>query len=204
MQVASHLGEILLQTPILPLKNINTQQQKRSREKKMNVLLVCYLEVILLFTTVQSQSNCSSFLYIPLLDSSHRETGNDRTCENCTAESTVCPPWYILTTGGSCKFGKTVHAAVQNIPSTMQTKLQYLFCMTSKTDGSQVLSSCLLSLPHLLGANYFLLPCNTSELNKFMCSKSNRDGQLCGKCREGFAPPVYSYSLTCVILKRSE
>ena len=80
----------------------------------------------------------------------------------------------------------------------MQTKLQYLLCMTSKTDGSQVLSSCLLSLPHLLGANYFLLPCNTSELNKFMCSKSNRDGQLCGKCREGFAPPVYSYSLTCV------
>ena len=27
---------------------------------------------------------------------------------------------------------------------------------------------------------------------------SNREGQLCGRCREGFAPPVYSYDWRCV------
>ena len=31
-----------------------------------------------------------------------------------------------------------------------------------------------------------------------MCDDLNRNGQLCGKCKKGFAPPVYSYSLKCV------
>ena len=43
-----------------------------------------------------------------------------------------------------------------------------------------------------------ILPCNISDLNDFMCSSTNREGQLCGRCRKGFAPPVYSYSLRCV------
>ena len=43
-----------------------------------------------------------------------------------------------------------------------------------------------------------ILPCNISDLNDFMCASTNREGQLCGRCRNGFAPPVYSYSLTCV------
>ncbi|CAI8008182.1 hypothetical protein GBAR_LOCUS5631, partial [Geodia barretti] len=31
-----------------------------------------------------------------------------------------------------------------------------------------------------------------------MCGDLNREGQLCGRCVKGFAPPVYSYSLRCV------
>ena len=30
-----------------------------------------------------------------------------------------------------------------------------------------------------------------------MCAGLNREGQLCGRCKNGFAPPVYSYSLVC-------
>ena len=29
-----------------------------------------------------------------------------------------------------------------------------------------------------------------------MCAGLNREGQLCGGCKEGFAPSVYSYSMT--------
>ena len=41
------------------------------------------------------------------------------------------------------------------------------------------------------------LPMKPSQLNQ-LCKKYNRDGQLCGKCQKGFAPPVYSYSVSCV------
>ena len=150
---------------------------------------------------VQGQANCSSFLHIPLLARSQSEREEDR-CDNCTSESYLCPPWYKPTKGGSCKFGAQVRDAVAGIASTMQTQLQYLYCMTSSNvsnTGNEILGSCLLSLPKFLGYHKaFILPCNISDLNDFMCASTNRKGQLCGRCRKGFAPPVYSYSLRCV------
>ena len=165
-------------------------------------MFVCCSVAILyiVLPVVQGQANCSSFLHIPLLARSQSEREEDR-CDNCTSESYLCPPWYKSTEGGSCKFEAQVRDAVTGIASTMQTQLQYLYCMTSSnvsSTGNEALGSCLLSLPRTLGEKAFILPCNISDLNDFMCSSTNREGQLCGRCREGFAPPVYSYSLTCV------
>ena len=48
-------------------------------------------------------------------------------------------------------------------------------------------------------ALYFPITVNsTSQLNEFMCRRYNRQGQLCGSCVPGYAPPVYSYYLSCV------
>ena len=166
-------------------------------------MFVCCSVAILyiVLPVVQGQANCSSFLHIPLLARSQSEREEDR-CDNCTSESYLCPPWYKPTRGGSCKFGAQVRDAVTGIASTMQTQLQYLYCMTSSNvsnTGNEALGSCLLSLPRFLGDHKaFILPCNISDLNDFMCSSTNREGQLCGRCMEGFAPPVYSYSLRCV------
>ena len=166
-------------------------------------MFVCCSVAILyiVLPVVQGQANCSSFLHIPLLTRSQSEREED-ICDNCTSESYLCPPWYKPTKGGSCKFGAQVGEAVDGIASTMQTKLQYLHCMTSSNvsnTGNETLGSCLLSLPRFLGVHKaFILPCNISDLNDFMCASTNREGQLCGRCREGFAPPVYSYSLRCV------
>ena len=149
---------------------------------------------------VQGQANCSSFLHIPLLARSQSEREEDR-CGNCTSESYLCPPWYKPTKRGSCKFGAQVRGAVAGIASTMGTILLPLYCMTSSnvsSTGNEALGSCLLSLPDTFGEREYTLPCNISDLNDFMCASTNRDGQLCGRCREGIAPPVYSYSLTCV------
>ena len=38
----------------------------------------------------------------------------------------------------------------------------------------------------------------SSQINEFMCSRYKRQGQLCGSCVTGYAPPVYSYFLSCV------
>ena len=81
--------------------------------------LACFIAIILV-TGVQCQSNCSSFLHIPLLET---EGGDSRQCDNCTAESHPCPPWYKATTDEHCVFGKSVNSIVVNVPSTMQTNL---------------------------------------------------------------------------------
>jgi len=45
---------------------------------------------------------------------------------------------------------------------------------------------------------YTLLPHTTEELNNATCGLFNRDGQLCGTCKEGYHPPFYSYDVRCV------
>ena len=117
-------------------------------------MFVCCSVVIfyIVLPVVQGQANCSSFLHIPLLARSQSEREEDR-CGNCTSESYLCPPWYKPTKRGSCKFGAQVGDAINGIASTMQTQLQYLYCMTSSnvsSTGNEAFGSCLLSLPRFV------------------------------------------------------
>ena len=41
------------------------------------------------------------------------------------------------------------------------------------------------------------LPCVPDQLNDTMCGLYNREGLLCGRCIDGYGPPVYSYDLKC-------
>ena len=71
--------------------------------------------------------------------------------------------------------------------------------MTFSADGSTiVVGPCLYGCVSTHAFNpYNPLPSNTSKLNE-LCSRYHRKGQLCGKCEDGFALPVYSYNLSCV------
>ena len=44
---------------------------------------------------------------------------------------------------------------------------------------------------------YHHVPANRSQINEVMCSPFHRDGRLCGACRNGYSPLVYSYQLHC-------
>ena len=44
---------------------------------------------------------------------------------------------------------------------------------------------------------YIQLPDNVSLLNQFMCGPLNREGTLCGTCRDGYGIALYSYTLEC-------
>ena len=44
---------------------------------------------------------------------------------------------------------------------------------------------------------YMELPDNVSILNEFMCGPLNREGTLCGKCKDGYGITLYSYRLEC-------
>ena len=44
---------------------------------------------------------------------------------------------------------------------------------------------------------YHRVPANRSQINEVMCSPFHRGGRLCGACRDGYSPLVYSYQLHC-------
>ena len=71
------------------------------------------------------------------------------------------------------------------------------YCITN--DEGEVVGKCPFSyhkpdFHHL----YVTLPQNTSESNAFMCGGLNRTGLLCGQCKPGLGPAVFSYTHQCL------
>ena len=50
---------------------------------------------------------------------------------------------------------------------------------------------------YVAGIFYIQLPINVSLLNEFMCGPLNREGPLCGRCKDGYGVALYSYTLQC-------
>ena len=120
--------------------------------------------------------------------------------------ATTCPPWFLAqhTSDGNttCVCGSSLYGAVSCNTTTQQAYLRHCFCMSYGEEQSLVVGKCLYSCYHrplVLDSHYFQLPSNISKLmNPLDCSRHNREGQLCGRCRKGFAPSVNSYGLNCV------
>ena len=111
----------------------------------------------------------------------------------------MCPPWYQRTKDDTCAPGNEIDEIVIAGKCTSQMLLETFYCMTTSdkdaTNRSDVIGCCLFT--DLIGS-YYPLPCNITRLNDCTCGGLNREGQLCGRCIKGFAPPVYSYVLNCV------
>ncbi len=100
----------------------------------------------------------------------------------------------------TCECGSTVGSKVRCDNATKEVDILDCYCMTySEDDHSTVLGQCVYGCSHK--SSYHSLPSNISQLNEEVCGWLNRDGQLCGRCKDGFAPAVYSYSLSCVECK---
>ena len=108
----------------------------------------------------------------------------------------------------TCECGSSLGQKIECNSTTERVKLLHCFCMTTngEEDGSEVVGGCIYScVPGVYGSGvYYSLPRNRSQLNHWMCSRYNRDGQLCGECMDDtFAPPVYSYNVSCVECRKS-
>ena len=88
-------------------------------------------------------------------------------------------------------------------PDSLEVSILFCYCMTYNHNlNTTVVGSCLLGCrrkhtPRCQSLNQIETN-ETSELNHIMCGDFNREGQVCGKCRDGYGLPVYSYSLACV------
>ena len=76
------------------------------------------------------------------------------------------------------------------------------YCATYDEDtGSVEVGSCIYNEGNIRSKVliYASLPRNVSELNEFMCGELfNRTGTLCGDCKDGYYPLVYSFDMNCV------
>ena len=140
------------------------------------------------------ERNCSAALNISI-QRRHQTMGT----EAAPGESAECPPWFHRgSQGAGCEAGPQLGGIIWQNMATLQTYLLECNCMTQH-NGTLAVGACLYTCNAITG--YFPLPCDVTDLNNFTCAGLNREGQLCGQCIEGHAPPVYSYDLRCVECK---
>ena len=114
-----------------------------------------------------------------------------------------CPTWFFPdpSSNGTCRCGNDIHDAVRCNNSTKTASILDCYCMTYDKLMGPVVGACFYNCEKnsfLKDELYHLLPSDITKLNNYMCGHLNREGQLCGKCKENYSIPVYSYDLKCV------
>ena len=119
--------------------------------------------------------------------------------------TTSCGTWLLPKQDDSgnvtCECGSDIDGVVRCNSATQQVSILKEYCMTYSSNGTFLVVGRCMGLYILKNykykgnyATYITLPSNVSQV----CNSFHRDGQLCGKCMDGFAPPVYLYVPECV------
>ena len=107
-----------------------------------------------------------------------------------------CPPWFILQNKTAsinatveCVCGPPNHGITCD-PKTCNASVHIQHCITySPVTRMQVVGFCIFETK---SKSITALPPNVSELNDFMCGGFNREGQLCGACKNGYGPALFT------------
>ena len=117
---------------------------------------------------------------------------------SASADETCSYPWTIASEDNGiikCECGDTLYGVVGCDPNTLQLNILQSYCMTHSDALNTTIGHCGMTFLTLYTP---LDTTNISTLNDAMCGRFHRADEMCGRCKEGYAPPVYSYSLTCV------
>ena len=121
--------------------------------------------------------------------------------DEVATENATCPAWFYAA-NDSCKCGNGVGGRVFCNETLREVRLHACNCMTYDDQVGLVVGACLyncysnVSVRGFGGGRFYNVP--KGVIGKEICDPHNREGRLCGKCKEGYAPPVYSYDLRCV------
>ena len=125
--------------------------------------------------------------------------------EQTTAQHDACPSWFIFQAHNGSSI--TCHCIYSSLTGVKCFPiLQFGFCVTYNSSTEIVeLGPCpyvshynTYTSTGIVDNNVFnILPDNASLLNEFMCGPLNREGPLCGKCKDGYGIALYSYTLEC-------
>ena len=187
MSLSMYLGNLFLWLMLLPLVEGNTTQWKKKHTicKTPHCISDGLVEVEVanggqeLYTDDQMRSGRSAIL----ADSE---------------DAAICPHWMIpLLNSTACKCGSRLGGIVSCDSKIPKMEILKCYCMTYSSDNtSLIVGACWYSCQlakHINGA-FYTVPQKVSKV----CDLFHRAGQLCGKCKDGFAPPVYSYNSSCV------
>ena len=109
-----------------------------------------------------------------------------------------CPAWTLPDINKStCSCGSSHRGTVACDPHTLNVSLQAGYCMTyDYAENTTYLARCLYGQKKTHGS-YRHLPHNVYTLNSSMCGPFNRQGRVCGECKPGHSPGVFSADLDC-------
>ena len=112
-----------------------------------------------------------------------------------------CPPWAVCNNRSTC-------TCLQNMPyldcadNTLQIAVMMNHCVTYNNSTRELHTGLCIENCYRVKEQKHMhlpLPIDPLEMNEKMCGGHwNREGQLCGKCKPGHAPLVFSYELKCV------
>ena len=134
----------------------------------------------------------------------NQRSSGENTILDDSEDGISCPHWMfpVHTENGStaCECGDYLEGVVLCSRETQNVEVHKYYCMTySSGSTSLVVGKCWYGRKynHYHKSeffDYYPLPSNVSQV----CDLFYREGQLCGKCKDGFALPVYSYDPSCV------
>ena len=112
-----------------------------------------------------------------------------------------CPTWmYLSNQTNECVCGVSHHDMVKCNATLNETYILDCHQMTFDKKLQKVIAGLTFygcvnqANPYVI---YHRVPANRSQINEVMCSPFRRGGRLCGACRDGYSPLVYSYQLNC-------
>ena len=126
------------------------------------------------------------------------------TDNNHCRKQTDCPTWmYCLNSTTNCTCGVVDRQIVLCNNRTREVRVLDGYIMTYNEKENMVEAG-----PSSYGWRrknfkreninlYLRVQPNRTELNDRACGRFNREGRLCGKCKEGYSPLVYTYKLDC-------
>ena len=114
-----------------------------------------------------------------------------------------CPTWmYFSNTTGNCTCGEENREIIvcNNKTQNVMVLDGYVMTYNDLENDVKVGQSLFGWRRKFKGRKifYYHVEQNKENLNHTMCSRFNREGRLCGKCKKGYSPLVYSYKLTCM------
>ena len=112
------------------------------------------------------------------------------------ATDTSCPTWhYYNNTTGQCECGFSLLCS----SDSNHVEIKIKTCATSSgQEDDYYVSYC--PFRHTVNSTnrmYSEMPSNASQLDEVMCGPYNRRGLLCGECKDGYGPAVYSFDQIC-------
>ena len=112
------------------------------------------------------------------------------------ATDTSCPTWhYYNNATGQCKCGFWLLCSSDG----NQVEIEIDLCVTSSGQQNDYnIRFCPFThTVNSINRVYLEMPSNASQLDEVMCGPYNRRGVLCGECKDGYGPAVYSFDMTC-------
>ena len=120
--------------------------------------------------------------------------------ETCARNETWCAPWFYCQSK-SCIPGPPLPMGV--LGPDNRTILDY-YCVTyDEIEDTVEIGKCVFNCHNISKTDmhdeiYGELPMNVLKLKRTFCDRFNRQGTLCGQCKDDHFPLAYSFDFTCV------